>query len=199
MSALIETKISVRKNQSVNVFEQLLGDFRQVDYTSPHNYVEQYWNAYKQLQIDNKSLNGNIFELIIYTLLYREGILPFYEQAKVAFVPGVEFDTILYSKEKPISLSLKTSLRERFKQADLEAIALKYVHRKSECYLLTLDMDEANSVNNKINEGTAIGLNRAYWCFGSDFDDFIRNYLKEVDLTEAGKIEIINGRLIPKS
>lgn len=197
MGILKQTGISLKRNKSVSVFESLLNGvpFTEIDYDTPCCYVKKYWTSYKELGIDNNSLNGNVFELIIYTLLYREGILPFYVQASVAFVPGIEFDTILYSKEKPISLSLKTSLRERFKQADLEAIALKYVHRKSECFLLTLDADEAMSVNHKISEGTAIGLNKAYNCLSEDINELL-DYLKSIYFSEAGQIEIIEGRLI---
>ena len=43
--------------------------------------------------------------------------------------------------------------RERYKQADLEAIALKYVHRKALSYLVTLEANEAKSVKAKIKSG----------------------------------------------
>lgn len=197
MGILKDTRIVKRNTNSQKVFENLLDSqpFTEIEYDTPCDYIRKYWEAYKALNISNNSLNGNIFELIVYTLLYREGILPFYVQASVAFVPGVVYDTILYSREKPISLSLKTSLRERFKQADLEAIALKYVHRKSECYLLTLDEDEANSVNSKIKEGTAIGLNKAINCLSDDINGFVE-YLKKFEFCNAGQIEIIEGRLI---
>lgn len=201
MGILKQTGISLSKCKSVSIFESLLDGipFTEINYDTPCSYVNKYWNAYKnkckETGKNNKSLNGNIFELIINTLLYREGIIPFYVQASVAFVPDIKYDTILYTQEKPISLSLKTSLRERFKQAEYEAIALKYVHRKSECYLLTLDADEAESAKEKISEGKIIGLDKAYDCLSEDINELI-DYLKTIDFSDAGQVQIINGRLI---
>jgi len=40
-------------------------------------------------------------------------------------------------------LTIKTSLRERYKQADLEGLALKQVYRKSKTYLITLSGQES--------------------------------------------------------
>ena len=92
-----------------------------------------------------------IFEYILATLFVREGILPLYLSAKVAFVPNVIYDLMLFTSERgPICLSAKTSLRERYKQADLESIALKYVHRKALSFLLTLEENEAKSVKKKL-------------------------------------------------
>lgn len=73
--------------------------------------------------------------------------------AKVAFVPNVIYDLMFYTSERgPICISAKTSLRERYKQADLEAIALKYVHRKALSYLVTLQTNEAK-IRMKRNNG----------------------------------------------
>ena len=116
-----------------------------------------------------------------------------YLQAKVAFVPNVNFDAVLYSSESgPIGLSLKTSLRERYKQADLEAIALKYVHRKAENYLLTMDPAEAASVSEKIAKGEALGLNKAILTTTTAFDSFV-DELKNKRFIQPGSVEIISS------
>ncbi len=53
-------------------------------------------------------------------------------------------DIVLFKEEKrsPIGISIKTSLRERYKQADLKAVALKYVHRNAENCLISLQSSE---------------------------------------------------------
>ncbi len=80
---LIKTRGAVEQ-----MFSSLLGgDFRQVDYDTPHEYVQKYWDAYQNHSGNNSSLNGNIFELIIETLLYREGILPFIFKQKQPLSP----------------------------------------------------------------------------------------------------------------
>lgn len=177
------------------------GNFASITYARPHEYVEKLWSEYKVVYSSNSSkknsLNGSIFEAIIYTLFYREGILPFYTQASVAFVPNVHFDAILYCKEAPISISCKTSLRERYKQADLEAIALKYVHRRALCYLLTMSRDEAKVVNDKISTGEVIGIEKAIVCDTEDFDSLIA-FLKEKPFEESSTIKVVEGNLIKK-
>lgn len=161
---------------------------------SPSEYVNYCWNKYETCGVvKNNSLNGTIFELIIATLFVKEGIMPLHLQAKVAFVPNISFDAVLYTNETgPIGLSLKTSLRERYKQADLEAIALKYVHRKAQSYLLTMDCEEADSVSRKISDGFVLGINKAVLVSDTAFDAFI-DELKEKTFISPGSVEIISA------
>ena len=191
--------IKTRKSKTASVFEGLFGtvDFEHVQYSSPQEYIRQYWDKYLYAGKYSNTVNGNFFELVIHTLLYREGLLPFYTQAKVAFVPNVKFDTILYTPARPISLSLKTSLRERYKQADLEAIALQHVHRRAESYLLTLDPDEAETCKAKIKSGDIIGLNKIVDCNTSDIDNLIVELHQiKSELAEAPNIKVVTGNLI---
>ena len=197
----MKTKGMVKNGSSktAKTFESLFGDvdFEHVEYNSAKDYIKKYWDKYQERGLSNNTLNGNIFEIIIYTLLYREGLIPFYTQAKVAFVPNVEFDTILYTPSRPISLSLKTSLRERYKQADLEAIALVHVHRRAKSYLLTLDPTEAAICKSKVKSGEIIGLDGIVDCNTSDIDNLITE-LKSIkeELQVSPKVEVIKGNLI---
>lgn len=186
------------KSGSVKIFEELFPGktFLDIEYNTPKDYVAKYWSKYKeQYPNESASLNGKFFELIIYTLLFREGIRPFYTQAKIAFVPNIQYDTILFNNSQPISLSLKTSLRERYKQADLEAIALKYVHRKAKSYLLTLKQDEALNVANKIIEGAVIGIDAVIDCNTEEINVLI-DKLKQIDFIESIKIDVVTGFII---
>ena len=191
--------VQTRRTKSEKVFEELFSPltFEQVDYNSPLDYVAKFWKRYQERNDRNNSLNGKIWECIIITLLYREGLLPFYTQAKVAFVPNVEFDVLLYTNSRPISLSLKTSLRERYKQADLEAIALRYVHRRAKSYLLTLDPDEAAQCKEKVKSGDIIGIDRIIDCNTTDINDLIED-LKTIkdELSVSPQIDVVEGNLI---
>lgn len=193
--------VLTKRTKSEKVFEELFAPltFEQVDYKNPLDYVTKFWKQYQKRTDKNNSLNGKIWEYIIITLLYREGLLPFYTQAKVAFVPNVEFDVLLYTIPYPISLSLKTSLRERYKQADLEAIALRYVHRRAKSYLLTLDPDEAGQCKEKVKSGDIIGIDRIIDCNTTDINDLIED-LKTIkkDLSVSPKIDVVEGNLIQK-
>lgn len=198
MSILKEIGLVKNESKSASIFESLFPDtqFDKIKYKNPHEYVTKYYNEYHLKHKDSDvSLNGKIFELIIATLFLREGLFPIYLQAKVAFVPNADYDLVMYSNaENPYAFSLKTSLRERYKQADLEAIALKYVHRRAKCYLITMSKDEADSVKRKIQSGDVIGLDEVIVASEPEFDNLI-NTLKSEEFKEAGTKEIITSQM----
>lgn len=180
------------------VFESLFPSFLDVGYRTPSEYVQIYWDAYQAVpkKDKNKNLNGKILEYILATLCIREGILPLYLSAKVAFVPNVIYDLMFYSTERgPICLSVKTSLRERYKQADLESIALKYVHRKALSFLITLEKNEAKGVKTKIKTGDVIGLDDVIVATEPEFDILISE-LKALKFEKPPTVEVISSNQI---
>ena len=199
MGVLKDLGLVSTDNISSQTFEELLGaeQFYDVDYEKPTDYVCRYWDAFTKLPQMNNNLGGKVFELIIETLFLREGLMPLFSQAKVAFVPNVDFDILLYrlteqGERIPISISIKTSLRERYKQADLEGFALKNVHRKAKCYLLTMNEEEARNVNRKILSGDVAGLDKVIVCNTDDFNQFIEA-LKDNKYVESDTRKIITS------
>ena len=178
-----------------DTFGTLYSDALYCDYNKPSEYMRVMWERYTASPNSNNK-NGKIFESIFATLLYREKILPIFVQAKIVFVPNVNFDFVIYSKEiGPISLSLKTSLRERYKQADLESIALKYVHRKSKSYLFTLHQAEAASVRKKIKSGDVMGIDDVFFVSSDAFDSIIKE-LKGLTLHEPQEVKVITSQKV---
>lgn len=175
------------------IFETIIPDFRKIKYEKPSEYIKICWDKYLAVSDKNNNLNGKIFEYILATLCVREGLLPLYLSAKVAFVPNVLFDILFYCTERgPICWSVKTSLRERYKQADLESTALKYVHRKSLSYLVTLEAKEAKSVKEKIRLGDVIGLDDVIVATSPAFDELVED-LKKYRLAEPPTVTIITS------
>jgi hypothetical protein len=197
MGKLNDLSITIgRDNKAEQVFDSLFPDFFKVEYNRPSEYIQKYWNAYILHPDRNNNLNGKVFEYILATLCVREGILPIYMSAKVAFVPNVIYDIMFYTTERgPICWSVKTSLRERYKQADLEAIALKYVHRKALCYLITLEESEANGLKVKIKSGDVIGLDNVIVATNEEFNELITE-LKEYDFSEPPTVKVIDSTQI---
>ena len=195
MTELVNQGIAKKETTSTLLFDSLItGEtFVSVKYKSPQEYIYQYWQALQKANQPN--LHGNVFEYIIYSLLFRENIRPFYTQAKVAFVPNVNFDALLYNRSAPISLSLKTSLRNGYKMADLEAVALRYIYRRSKSYLLTMDTKEANVQKAKILSGDIMGLDAIIDCNTEDINQLIAE-LKKVQFTTSIKIDAVEGNLI---
>jgi hypothetical protein len=197
MSILNQLGITVgNKNKAEVIFNGLVNSFFDVKYNKPSEYVRTYWSQYQKHTERNNNLNGKVFEYILSTLCIRESILPLYLSAKVAFVPNVIYDLMFYTAEiGPICFSAKTSLRERYKQADLESIALKYVHRKALSYLITLDENEALSVKDKIKSGDVIGLDDVIIATGDEFDKLITS-LKKYELAEPPTVKVIQSNQI---
>lgn len=197
MNKLNQLGITVGINNKAEiVFDSLFPSFLEIEYEKPSDYIKIYWDKYKTHPEGNNNLNGKIFEYILATLFVREGILPIYMSAKVAFVPNVVYDLMFYTMERgPICISAKTSLRERYKQADLEAIALKYVHRKALSYLLTLEENEAKGVKAKILTGDVIGLDKVVIATLPEFDELILE-LKEYIFSEPPTVKVIESNQI---
>ncbi|MFV8360399.1 PDDEXK family nuclease [Flavobacterium sp. LS1P3] len=197
MSKLNQLGITLGKGKKANIiFDSLFPNFLDIKYEKPSEYISIYWEAYKKLPEGNNNLNGKIFEYILATLCVRENILPLYLSAKVAFVPNVIYDLMFYTTERgPICLSAKTSLRERYKQADLEAIALKYVHRKALSYLVTLDDTEAKGVKAKIKSGDVIGLDKVVVATSEEFNDLIKE-LKQYMFSDPPTVKVIESSQI---
>lgn len=198
---LISSHILKSKNKTYKAFTEYISkDFKSVNALCPHDYVKKCWNCYKlncPKKEQKQSLNGKVFEAIIATCLYREGILPMFLQAQVTFVPNVDFDIVLFKEEQrsPIGISIKTSLRERYKQADLEAVALKYVHRNAENYLISLKSSEVDNVKQKLKQGDLLGLNKIIAADTEEFDDVI-DYFKTIKFNDPGEVPIITGTLV---
>ncbi|MCL1881397.1 MAG: hypothetical protein FWF76_04395 [Oscillospiraceae bacterium] len=195
-------QVGIVKNntKSLDVFTQHISDnFLKIEKMRSSEYVKYCWEKYKafdEIYKQDRAMNGNIFELIISSELYRQSISPMFLQAKVAFVPNVSFDILLYSSNRvPIGISLKTSLRERYKQADLEATALKYVHRRAKNYLITLDKKDSVITKDKIDNGILLGLDDIIVADTEEFDIFVEN-LSKTKFIQPDKIDIITAQNI---
>lgn len=182
--------------RSVEIFDDIFLDIMDIPINSAAEFCGAMWDRYEKSNYGSNALNGTIFEGILATLLYRSGIKPLYVQAQIAFVPNVNFDFIAYSVEYgPIILSAKTSLRERYKQADLEGMMLRHVHRKSKSYLITMNAAETKSVNKKINNGEALGIDKVVVANSDDFNILISD-LSKLKYIQPEKIDIIASQKI---
>jgi hypothetical protein len=179
------------KSKAAYTLLKLQPSLEKAPYDKPSTYVSELWGRIEKSRISS-SLNGTLFEYVLACVLIREGLTPFYMSAEVQFVPNARFDLLLYTKEiGPIVLSAKTSLRERYKQADLESQALKAVHRRSQTYLLTLNGHEAIGVQNKIKLGDVTNLEKVVVATTRDFDRLIQN-LHGFSYLQAPKVPIIH-------
>ena len=158
--------------------------------------VAKGYQAYKDSYgIKNRNRNGRIFELLILESLRRANIGPVYYQTKFHFVPNVEFDILLYHPKKPVVLSCKTSLRERYKQAVLEGFVLKQVYRNAQVYLLTLDRKEGTGLQRKIAALEVVGIDQCI-VIEQDNDEYdqLLSELRNVKFVVAESVEPLAAR-----
>jgi len=195
MSLLSKVGIIARSNETADIFERLFPNFFAISYSTPADYVQHNWDKYLGSGYTSNARNGRIFEYLLATLFIREELYPLYLSAKVAFVPNVVYDMLFYSTRRgPICVSAKTSLRERYKQADLEAIALKYVHRRALCFLVTLNEAEAASVQEKIRRSEVIGIDEVVVATMPQINEFIVR-LRQEEFIEAPSVQVIESGL----
>lgn len=177
-----------KTSKCINIVRKLVEKLPLDETWKPSEFIDNYWKLYQTEYKEDNSVNGAVFEQLLVLCLLRENISPIYVQAKLAFVPNVILDIVLYNRKTPITISAKTSLRERWKQADLEAIATKYVHRGAKCYLLTLSEKEVKT--RRTDSNSYMGIDKFILAHTEEFDNLI-NELKQIEISESETIKII--------
>jgi len=169
-------------------------EYKFSDHDRASKFVASVWNNVEAKKVNSgvgNTVLGSAFECLLALVFCLEKISPFFMQAELSFVPNAKFDILMYdSSGWPISISIKTSLRERYKQADLEAMALKQVHRKSESYLITLNEIEAAAQARKIEKRDLVALDRIILATSSDFDQLLVD-LKSRRLIDPDLVPVI--------
>ena len=166
-------------------------------YDRPHEFVRDGYEEYLRQNSSNQSVNGKIFEWLVCETLMRAGATPFYYQARFERVPNADFDIVLYDPTQPVVLSCKTSLRERYKQADLEGMALNQVYRRAECHLITLNHEEADRIAVKIRNGDVAGLTACHVADTEGFTELVEELSKR-EFVRASVVMPLRGQFVQR-
>ncbi|MBC6406588.1 MAG: hypothetical protein GDA40_00110 [Rhodobacteraceae bacterium] len=190
MRSRIDTITARAKGKATQIYAELL---RSIDWKPPaHAVIKDAYSSYEAKYGSNPSINGRIFEYLICETLAQEGITPFYYQARFAQVPNAAFDVVLYHPRRPVVLSVKVSLRERYKQDVSEGKALRQAYPLAECYLVTLHHQEAARVSQKIASGDVAGLKKCLCADKSDYTELLED-LKQQRYEETRAIVSTHG------
>ena len=164
--------------------------------SSGHAIVAGIWQAYKlQNPKAERVTNGAILELAVCETLARSNVGPLYYQVEFAWLPEHTFDIAAWTQQNsPVIISVKNSLRERWKQADLEGLALKAKFPRAYSYLVTQEANEAARRKQSIAAGGCAGLDEVILANKPEMDEFIEK-LKGLNLIPATKIMPLNGQL----
>jgi len=165
---------SLASSASANLLLAIQPNLNAIKISKPSKYIDFIWKIAEKDQRLTRDVRGKFFELLVASCLIKNQVLRFFWQAQLEFVPLANFDLVIYTKERgPVVLSLKTSIRERYKQAEFEAQALKAVHRRALNYLVTIESDEAISLKSKIESGVLTGIDDVVVANEDSFDVLI--------------------------
>jgi hypothetical protein len=176
---------SSRSSLSAQLLLSIQPSLESIEIHQPSKYVEFIWSKAEKDDRLTRDVRGKFFELVIASCLIKNEILPFFWQAQLEFVPLANFDLVVYTEERgPVVLSLKTSIRERYKQAEFEAQAMKDVHRRAKNFLVTMEKDEAVSLQAKIDSGVLSGIDGVVVANEKSFDELIE-LLKSLSIVDT--------------
>lgn len=142
------------------------------------------------------NMGGRWLEFAMLMALKERKLTPAYWQAEFTPVPNAFNDVTVWTKEHgPIIMSCKTSLRERYKQADLEAVALRSYYPDGKFYLITLDADKKHLANirKKLTAGEIVALQTIY---AEDNVDELFRFLKRLTITEPPPKTLHSGKIV---
>lgn len=195
---LIDAGLAQKSGDATKLLARFQPSFEAV-LTSPSAHINDVWERMTAEGEVSNNLRGSVFELLIGSILYANGIRPFFTQAEVTFVNNARFDILLWEDGwNPISLSIKTSLRERYKQAELEAWALQSVHRKSENWLITLSTEEVKRRKKQLGAMKEFSYLRGLiLATEAEFDEFIaflksKNFSSPVDINPMANKKVVS-------
>lgn len=167
-----------------------------VEFDTPSKFTQRALiDEYVANYPNNPPINGKVFEYCVIECLIQMNITPFYYQAFMSFIPNVNFDIVCYNEVSPVVLSCKVSLRERWKQADLEGLAIKQVYRRAKVHLITAAEDEQNNLQEKIESGNVNGLDSCVLAQGVDFDNLLFDLEKQIFIVATKINPIQRGKL----
>ena len=115
--------------------------------TEPYgDYIQEVWNSAKRLGIASGPQSGPLFEMLIASVFISAGFLPFYQKAELKFAGKIESDFLFWDErtESPVCIELTSTLRERYKLADLQAFKVKANYPKAKFFQLTMDYKDVS-------------------------------------------------------
>jgi len=173
-------KILKSKKMYKFFFEEV--KIQNIPYNDPKDFFLSCWREFENFKAGyfekherklNNSVPGQAFEMIVFCLLDREGLVILSMDENLKEVPLIRPDFIL---ENNVFISCKTSLRERWKQADWEAIKYKEQFNQSKCFLLVNDYKESQSLKRKLDH---IEIDEIFYA-GSDDISHMINAIKSL-------------------
>ena len=136
------------ENLKARVREHVENAWRSVTRNAAHKSLATIYNRLRPKGNGSRNWNGLLLEELVARYLQTkisEDCI--FRNKKLALIDDTKYDILLCSTDadrgtqSPICISIKTSLRERYKQAEREGLTAKQVHLGSFTALLTMDRE----------------------------------------------------------
>lgn len=156
-------------------------DLERYSYNDAYGFFVYSWDLYENYKTDfkskhgkaiNNSINGQAFEFIFGLILDHEKIVIDSYDENIPNVSLVKPDFIVRKNSKNIFISLKVSIRERWKQAEWECLKYKNYYRNAKCYLLMNHEKECVSLKKKL---PLLDIDNIYYAGCKDINNLILN------------------------
>lgn len=166
----------LKKIQSLKIYTDCFAKHSIAEYKSHYSdaksFFNHFWNIFKAYA-SSKNLNnqvpGDAFEIIFAFILDYEEIEITSMDESIDGLSFVKPDFVV--KKNNCFISCKTSLRERWKQADWESIRFKEVFPDSKCYLLTNHYKEHLSLKQKIPN---LSIDQVFYAASEDINNLVK-------------------------
>tara|TARA_A100001015_G_C14900233_1_gene676131 strand:- start:533 stop:1153 length:621 start_codon:yes stop_codon:yes gene_type:complete len=184
-------KKNVKNIRALDLIEKVFPDLNYNKSLKPSHFIRQNFELIKRKFKPSASLCGSIFEYLIMCVFFRNDIHPFYYQTKLAFVPTIKYDLVLFdSKKKPIILNLKLNSGQSYKMVELESFVAKQVYKNAECNFITYYNDDLRSLEKRKDNREIQYTDNFYSAQEKEFDALIKTLSKK-DYFDPGYINIV--------
>lgn len=137
-------------------------------------HVDSIWIEAKRLGVDS----GSLFEMLVGSIFMAADLTPFYSSAELMEASGLEMDYLIWNSacDAPVCFQLTSTLRERFKLADLQAFKVKTRYPSAEFHLLTMDSKDVA----RRKSTTFESLDSLIYCGDTSFDQLLKEVKSKV-------------------
>ena len=142
---LIKAGLSKAHTPSTEFLARMQRDFESVQ--APYgDYIQEIWNSAKRLGIASGPQSGPLFEMLVASVFIGAGYLPFFQKAELHAAKKIESDFLFWDEinQLPVCVELTSTLRERYKLADLQAFKVKANFPNAKFFQLTMDYKDAS-------------------------------------------------------
>ncbi len=160
----------------------LLSALENAGQLKPSEFMKRGLDYFHANFTSDNNLHGAVLHALVERCLQQNGVVPFYTEVEMQFIPVARYDIVVFTKRLgPVNLSLKTTLRERWKQAEFEGMALRRVFRRSRVYVVNNSESETRTRKAKMSQCEAI--RDFVVCTSENFDKLVEDLKRWVPRT----------------